>query len=173
MLIVKLYNPVKLDPGKGVLKGNLDSTSSLNHQVLFILTCRSLQNSRWHVHSFLSTEITRQDNQVCYHKPLKRNTHMHTFFLGCGMAVFCFSHKLYKDRKILTNLSSVLHWRLKKKKREKKTPHAQMDGDFLHVLHSVLSPQDHLQPCTVQIGVLKNTWVSCLPKDYVLEIRDN
>lgn len=48
-----------------------------------------------------------------------------------------------------------------------------MDGDFLHVLHSVLSPQDHLQSCTVQIGVLKNTWVSCLPKDYVLEIRGN
>lgn len=119
MLLVKLYNPVKLDPGKGVLKGNLDSTSSLNHQVLFILTCRSLQNSHWHVHSFLSTEIIRQDNQVCYHKPLKRNTHMHTFFLGCGMAVFCFSHKLYKDRENLTNLSSVLHWRLKKKREEK------------------------------------------------------
>lgn len=120
MLLVKLYNPVKLDPGKGVLKGNLDSTSSLNHHVLFILTCRSLQNSHWHIHSFLFTEITRQDNQVCYHlKPLKHNTHMHTFFLGCRIAVFCFSHKLHKDRKILTNLSSALHWRLKK--REKKT----------------------------------------------------
>lgn len=130
MLLVKLYNPVKLDPGKGVLKGNLDSTSSLNHHVLFILTCRSLQNSHWH--SFLSTEITRQDNPVCYHlKPPKHNTHMHTFFLGCGIAVFCFSHKLHKNRKILTNLSSALHWRLKKKREKKTLMHRWMEISYV------------------------------------------
>lgn len=48
-----------------------------------------------------------------------------------------------------------------------------MDRDFSHVVHTALSPQDHLQSCTAHTGVLKNTWVSCLPKDYVLEIRDN
>lgn len=48
-----------------------------------------------------------------------------------------------------------------------------MDGDFLHVVHTVMSPQDHLQSCAVQIGVLKNTWVSRLPKDYVWETRGN
>lgn len=30
-----------------------------------------------------------------------------------------------------------------------------MDRDFSHVVHTALSPQDHLQSCTAHTGVLK------------------
>lgn len=122
MLIVKLYNPVKLDPGKGVLKGNLDSTSSLNHQVLFILTCRSLQNSCWHVHSFLSTEITRQDNQVCYHKPLKRNTHTCTRFSWAVEWQSSAFHTNFIRIERFSQIYLLFFTEDLKKKREKKNP---------------------------------------------------